>query len=69
MLYAREDLEAAEPVFRESLELYRKSLGERHPRVATVMTNVAVLLDTTRQRLVRSPTWQPRHHSSRTIRQ
>jgi len=38
------DLDAAEPLYREALEMQRRALGERHEKVAEVESNLAVVL-------------------------
>ena len=40
-VYAKGDLAAAEPLFREALEMWRKTLGNRHPNTLTSICNPA----------------------------
>ena len=37
-------LKDAEPLYRKSLEIWRKALGPEHPRVGTSLNNLASLL-------------------------
>jgi len=48
LLKQRGDLAAAEPLFRESLKIQRKSLGDEHADVAQGPNNLAGVLQKTR---------------------
>ena len=44
LLYAKGDLDAAEPLYREALKVRRATLGNRHPNTLTSMNNLGALL-------------------------
>ena len=44
LLKAKGDLAAAEPLFREELEVLRETLGNRHPDTLTAIGNLGLLL-------------------------
>ena len=45
MLEEQGDLEAAKPLYEQSLEINKKILGEDHPSVATSLNNLGLLVE------------------------
>ena len=44
LLEAKGHYDGAEPMYREALEIQKKTLGDSHPHVATTLNNLALLL-------------------------